>query len=182
MNTHTSGAADLPEAPTTFCWATELAMAQEPVTLSAKEAREISAEMQRLHSLAAGQAVAPAEAARPYPPLPEVMTRKGHGSLIPRWQAIEQMEAYVDADRATRPAPPAMDGGEDARWLAERENVQHSFWILLGEAESQADNNDDRLLKYQVEGFYRQWNALRGSSIVPRWVERAARAAQKEVE
>lgn len=44
---------------------------------------------------------------RPYPPLPEVMTRTGHGSLIPRWQAIEQMERYVDADRAAAWQPMA---------------------------------------------------------------------------
>lgn len=33
-----------------FCWATELAMTQQPVTLSVTEAREVSAEMQRLHA------------------------------------------------------------------------------------------------------------------------------------
>ena len=33
-----------------FCWATELAMAQQPVTLSVTEAREVSAAMQRLHA------------------------------------------------------------------------------------------------------------------------------------
>ena len=38
-----------PEAPA-FCWATELAMTQQPVTLSVTEAREVSAGMQRLHA------------------------------------------------------------------------------------------------------------------------------------
>ena len=38
-----------PDSPA-FCWATELAMTQQPVTLSVTEAREVSAEMQRLHS------------------------------------------------------------------------------------------------------------------------------------
>ena len=33
-----------------FCWATELAMTQQPVTLSVTEAREVSADMQRMHS------------------------------------------------------------------------------------------------------------------------------------
>lgn len=33
-----------------FCWATELAMTQQPVTLSVTEAREVSAEMQHLHT------------------------------------------------------------------------------------------------------------------------------------
>lgn len=35
---------------TTFCWATELAMVREPVTLTVKEAREVSDQMQRLHA------------------------------------------------------------------------------------------------------------------------------------
>lgn len=38
-----------PDSPA-FCWATELAMTQQPVTLSVTEAREVSAEMQRLHA------------------------------------------------------------------------------------------------------------------------------------
>ena len=37
-------------AATTFCWATELAMVREPVTLTVKEAREVSDQMQRLHA------------------------------------------------------------------------------------------------------------------------------------
>ena len=37
-------------AATTFCWATELSMVREPVTLTAKEAREVSDQMQRLHA------------------------------------------------------------------------------------------------------------------------------------
>lgn len=41
-----------PAAPaaTTFCWATELALVREPITLTLKEAREISDEMQRMHA------------------------------------------------------------------------------------------------------------------------------------
>ena len=62
-----------------------------------------------------------------------------------------------------------------ARWFSERDNVLHSFWVLLGEAETQADNDNNPLLKHQVEGFYRQWNALNGSALEPRWVTRAAR-------
>lgn len=72
---------------------------------------------------------------------------------------------------------------EDAvRWFSERDNVLHSFWVLLREAETQADNDNNPLLKHQVEGFYRQWNALNGSAIEPHWVTRAARtpAAAKE--
>ncbi|MBH0073899.1 hypothetical protein I6E78_18305, partial [Pseudoalteromonas sp. NZS127] len=39
-----------------------------------------------------------------------------------------------------------------ARWFSERDNVLHSFWVLLGEAETQADNDNNPLLKHQVEG------------------------------
>lgn len=126
---HTSGAADLPEAPTTFCWATELAMTQEPVTLSIKEAREISAEMQRLHALAARQAVAP------------VVDNKTAGHAMLWRQHCDKLDALVTycptccqgfiaqkemtrdqiiyecgktAGRAALPPPPAMAGGEDA--------------------------------------------------------------------
>ena len=36
--------------PEAFCWATELAMVRDPVTLTVKEAREVSDEMQRMHA------------------------------------------------------------------------------------------------------------------------------------
>ena len=58
---------------------------------------------------------------------------------------------------------------------SEADNVLHSFWVLLGEAETQADNDNNPLLKHQVEGFYRQWNTLNGSALEPRWMTRAAR-------
>lgn len=77
---------------------------------------------------------------------------------------------------STQPAQAADSVLEDAaRWFSERDNVLHSFLVLLGEAEAQADNDNDPLLRHQVEGFYRQWNALNGSALEPRWVTRAAR-------
>ena len=78
---------------------------------------------------------------------------------------------------APTPAAQAADSvlEDAARWFSERDNVLHSFWVLLGEAETQADNDNNPLLKHQVEGFYRQWNALNGSALEPRWVTRAAR-------
>lgn len=82
----------------------------------------------------------------------------------------------VDDDTApqagNQPAPVLEDA---ALWFAERDNVLHSFWVLLGAAETRADNDNDPLLKHQVEGFYRQWNALNGTTLNPRWVSRAAR-------
>lgn len=38
------------QQPEAFCWATELAMVRDPVTLTVKEAREVSDEMQRMHA------------------------------------------------------------------------------------------------------------------------------------
>lgn len=38
------------QQPDAFCWATELAMVRDPVTLTVKEAREVSDEMQRMHA------------------------------------------------------------------------------------------------------------------------------------
>ena len=54
--------------------------------------------------------------------------------------------------------------------------VLDSFWIMLTELASQADNEDDRTLKVMVEGFARQWNSLTGSNYQPPWVVRAAKS------
>ena len=43
-------------------------------------------------------------------------------------------------------------------------DVISSFWAMLQELRSQADGNDDRVLKVQVEGWYRQWNAMTGDN------------------
>jgi hypothetical protein len=84
--------------------------------------------------------------------------------------------AHLHGPEAQRKWAAADSVLEDAaRWFAERDNVLQSFWVLLGEAEVQADNDNNPLLKHQVEGFYRQWNALNGSALEPRWVTRAAR-------
>lgn len=50
-----------------------------------------------------------------------------------------------------------------------REDLLHSFWFMLGECESKADETDDRLLKHLVEGYYRQWNKANGDDKQPRW-------------
>ena len=94
----------------------------------------------------------------PLPPPPDDAT-------APAEQAAPKAAAAKAADSAPEDA---------ALWFAERDNVLHSFWMLLGEAEVHADNDNNPLLKHQVEEFYRQWNALNGTTLGPRWVSRAA--------
>jgi hypothetical protein len=61
----------------------------------------------------------------------------------------------------------------------EQESVLSSFWMMLGECETRADNDDDRVLKHQVAQWYQQWNRITGDTKEPRWVERDKRAAAK---
>lgn len=51
----------------------------------------------------------------------------------------------------------------------QQQDLLDSFWYLLGETEQKAMNDDDILLKHQVECFYRQYNELRGTDCKPRW-------------
>lgn len=60
------------------------------------------------------------------------------------------------------------------------EDLLHAIWVLMGECESKADNEDDRLLKHQVEGFYRMYGKATGTSLKPRWIERSEAASAKE--
>lgn len=57
---------------------------------------------------------------------------------------------------------------------SDQENVIHVMWILMGECERQADNDNDPVLKVQVEGAYRLWNKVTGDDARPRWVKREA--------
>lgn len=106
-------------------------------------------------------------------------------ALEPQWMAAAsdptEVPGYLRAvseamqDRIAAQADSGVQ--EDAaRWFTERDNVLHSFWVLLGEAETQADNDNNPVLKHQVAGFYRQWNAMTGDSHEPRWVKRATHA------
>ena len=52
-----------------------------------------------------------------------------------------------------------------------KEGVLFSFWYMLQECEVKAIDEDDILLKIQVEGFYRQWNFLTNSNQRPRWIK-----------
>lgn len=48
-------------------------------------------------------------------------------------------------------------------------DVIASFWMMLGELESQANSDRDPILQVQVEGWYRQWNTMTGDNKHPRW-------------
>ena len=48
-------------------------------------------------------------------------------------------------------------------------DVIGSYWIMLRELESKAEDANDRILMIQVEGFYRQWNEMTGDNKSPRW-------------
>lgn len=50
-------------------------------------------------------------------------------------------------------------------------DIIHSFWIMMRECESTANNNDDRVLKVQVEGWYKQWNRMTGDDKKPAWMK-----------
>lgn len=56
----------------------------------------------------------------------------------------------------------------------EQEGVLATFWTMLKEAESKADNDDDLLLKHWVEQWFGQWNRITGGDAQPTWVTRAA--------
>ena len=98
------------------------------------------------------------------------LTQEAASAMLNEMDMHDRVLAAIDAEIK---ADSVLE--DAARWLSERDNVLHSFWVLLGEAETQADNDNNPLLKHQVEGFYRQWNTLNGSALEPRWMTRAAR-------
>lgn len=50
-------------------------------------------------------------------------------------------------------------------------DVISSYWIMLRELESKAEDGNDQILMVQVEGFYRLWNKMTGDNKLPRWKE-----------
>lgn len=56
-------------------------------------------------------------------------------------------------------------------------DIISSFWTMMRECESKADNDRDPILKLWVEGWYRQWNRMTGSVQQPIWMTRAAQPA-----
>ena len=54
---------------------------------------------------------------------------------------------------------------------AEQPNMISSFWTMLKELESLANNTNDATLSTMVEGWYRQWNTVTGDTKKPRWLK-----------
>ena len=44
-----------------------------------------------------------------------------------------------------------------------------SFWTMLSELTSKARDDNDPVLKHQVEAWHRQWNQLTGDNKLPDW-------------
>ena len=63
----------------------------------------------------------------------------------------------------------------------EQENVLASFWLMLRECENSADNDNNPVLKHQVEGLYKQWNRITGQEHVPAWEARKLRVQQESL-
>lgn len=51
-------------------------------------------------------------------------------------------------------------------------DVMCSFWTMLKECESNADDTNDTLGKLWVEGWFKQWNTITGYDHVPIWISR----------
>ena len=49
-------------------------------------------------------------------------------------------------------------------------NVMDSFWTMLQECETKANNNDI-VLKHWVKQWYKQWNRIMGDNKNPIWEE-----------
>ena len=64
----------------------------------------------------------------------------------------------------------------------EQTGVMESFWSMMKELESQADQERRNLEKHMVEGYFRQWNRIMKDTARPSWVLRAERIAQEEAE
>lgn len=48
-------------------------------------------------------------------------------------------------------------------------DVIGSYWAMLQECEAKAAEADDRVLKHQVAGWYKQWNRMTGDTKLPVW-------------
>ena len=87
-----------------FCWATELAMTQEPITLSVTDAHDVSVEMQRLHAenttLQQGYAAARLE----------IESLQARIKTMAEEHADELMLAHLDGMRAAQPAGAQQPG------------------------------------------------------------------------
>jgi hypothetical protein len=50
-----------------------------------------------------------------------------------------------------------------------QEDALASFWTMLQECESKADDSGSALLKNWVSQWYEQWNRMTGDDKKPRW-------------
>lgn len=53
----------------------------------------------------------------------------------------------------------------------DQDDVMHCYWVMMKECESKAMNDNDLVLKHQVEGFFRLWNRVNETDHAPRWVK-----------
>lgn len=59
---------------------------------------------------------------------------------------------------------------------SEQKDFIASFWSMLRECETKADNDNDPLLKRWVESYYMQWNRITGAESRPIWIARKDKA------
>ena len=53
-----------------------------------------------------------------------------------------------------------------------QETVIACFWAMMRELESEADNNQDRVLMHFVDGYARTWNEITGGEFETVWAKR----------
>lgn len=71
----------------------------------------------------------------------------------------------------TTPEPKGLELNTIKRSM--QPDVVSSFWTMLQELRGKANDDDDRVLKVQVEGWYRQWNRMTGDNKTPEWTVHA---------
>lgn len=52
---------------------------------------------------------------------------------------------------------------------SQQKDVISSFWTMLKECESKAEENNDPVLKHWVKSWHKQWNEITGADQKPRW-------------
>lgn len=56
-------------------------------------------------------------------------------------------------------------------------SVMSSFWAMMKQLETQADNSNNAFEKHTVESYFEQWNELMTDTAEPSWVHRAKKSA-----
>lgn len=64
----------------------------------------------------------------------------------------------------------------------EHENVMSSFWTMLRECDSKADEDNDPILKLWVSQWYNQYNRICGTNAKPTWVVREETLKEKQTD